>query len=157
MCYDSKHHRLLIACKGRPEKGSAKKYEKAVYAFDLITKTMMEAPVLVFDPENIIEAANKSAPKSFIREAKGEDFFEPSEIAIEPATGKIFILSAVGKRLAVFSSTGELICATNLDPAIYKQPEGLAFSTVEDLIISDEGKNGKGNLVVVKRVNSEYR
>lgn len=155
MCYDTNHNRLLIACKGRPEKGSAKKYEKAVYAFDLITKKMIETPVLVFDPETIIEASKKSDQNSSIRETKGESLFDPSEIAIEPSTGNYFILSSVGKRLAVFSATGQLICASNLDPEIYKQPEGLAFSSAGDLVISDEGKNGKANLVVIRRVKSE--
>lgn len=157
MCYDPKHDRLLIACKGRPEKGSAKKYEKAVYAFDLKSRAMFEEPVLIFDPKIINEAVINSNRLSSREEANGAELFEPSEIAIEPLSGNYFILSAVGKKLAVFSITGQLICATALDPAIYKQPEGLAFSTVGDLIISDEGKNGKGNLVVLKIVNSEYR
>ncbi len=156
MCYDSTKNRLLIACKGRPEKGSAKKYEKAVYAFDLTTKTMTEAPVLIFDPENIIKESKKSGQGSIINETKGEDLFEPSEIAIEPATGNYFILSSVGKRLAVFSKDGKLICASNLDPEIYKQPEGVAFSSSGDLYISDEGKNGKANLVVLRK-NSEVK
>lgn len=155
ICYDSNHHRLLIACKGQPEKGSAKKYEKAVYSFDLSTRTMSEEPVLIFDPEKIVEAAKSASRYSSLEHFNGEDLFEPSEIAIDPTTGNFFILSAVGKRLAVFSTSGQLICATNLDPAIFKQPEGLAFSSVGDLFISDEGKNGKGNLVVIKRTNSE--
>ncbi len=136
MCYDSKHNRLLVACKGRPEKGSAKKYMKAVYSFDLMTKTMNKQPVLIMDPEQIVQMA---------------DQFDPAEIAIEPLTGNYFVLSSVGKRLAVFSPTGVLLCAVNLNQDIYKQPEGLAFSSTGDLVISDEGKNGKGNLVVVGR------
>lgn len=152
MCYDSEHHRLLIACKGRPEKGSAKKHEKAVYAFDLSTKTMIDEPVLVLNPKAIIEAAKNSGRGFHIGETKGEDLFEPSEITIDTVSGNYFILSSVGKRLAVFSEGGQLICVTNLDPDIYKQPEGIAFSSTGDLVISDEGKNGKANLVVVKRI-----
>ena len=116
---------------------------------------MFEEPVLIFDPKIINEAIKNSNRLSSREEVNGAELFEPSEIAIEPLSGNYFILSAVGKKLAVFSTTGQLICATALDPAIYKQPEGLAFSTVGDLIISDEGKNGKGNLVVLKIVNSE--
>ena len=153
MCYDSKHNRLLVACKGRPEKGSAKKYMKAVYSFDLMTKTMNKQPVLIMDPEQIVQMADQSTPKthSLFGEEKRADQFDPAEIAIEPLTGNYFVLSSVGKRLAVFSPTGVLLCAVNLNQDIYKQPEGLAFSSTGDLVISDEGKNGKGNLVVVGR------
>ena len=103
--------------------------------------------------EAVVKAKQGSEGLAGLDGGDGAEF----EIAIEPLSGNYFILSAVGKKLAVFSITGQLICATALDPAIYKQPEGLAFSTVGDLIISDEGKNGKGNLVVLKIVNSEYR
>ena len=154
MCFDSKHYRLLIACKGKPEKGSAKKYQKVVYSFDLSTKTMSEEPVLVIDPTSIIEMADQSASNSFFGESKNVDQFDPAEIAIDPKTGNYFVLSAVGKRLAVFSENGMLLCSVNLNPDIYKQPEGLAFNSEGDLVISDEGKNSKGNLVVLKRISN---
>lgn len=155
MCFDSKHYRLLIACKGKPEKGSAKKYQKVVYSFDLSTKTMSEEPVLVIDPTSIIEMADQSASNSFFGESKNVDQFDPAEIAIDPKTGNYFVLSAVGKRLAVFSENGMLLCSVNLNPDIYKQPEGLAFNSEGDLVISDEGKNSKGNLVVLKRISNQ--
>ena len=153
ICYDSKQNRLLVACKGNPEKGSASKYQKAVYAFDLSTKSMSEIPVLVFSPADIIKMANKTSPEpfSFFNKTREKDRFDPSEICIDPETGNYFILSSVGKRLAVFSSQGELQCAVNLNPEIFKQPEGLAFSISGDLVISDEGKNGRANLVIVAR------
>ncbi len=153
MCYDSKMNRLLIACKGRPEKGSAKRYEKAVYAFDLSTKTMKEEPVLVFNPDVIINATKKEGDDPIMPGEK-ENMFEPSEITIDPSTGNYFILSSVGKRLAVFTPSGELVCASKLDPEIFKQPEGIAFTSTGDLIISDEGRNGKANLVVVKQISN---
>ena len=151
MCYDPKNHRLLIACKGKPEKGTAKKYLKAVYGFDLSTKTLAENPVLVIDPVQIIELANQSEPYSIFSRTTRVDQFDPAEIAIDPVTGHYFILSSVGKRIGVFSENGSLICAVNLDEKIYKQPEGLAFNKAGNLVISDEGRNGKANLVLAER------
>ncbi len=151
LCYDSRNRRLLVACKGHPEKGSAKKYQKAVYAFDLNSKKLLEEPILVFNPDVIVDAAKKSVFGQLVH----EDLFEPSEIAIEPSSGNFFILSSVGKRLAVFSPEGKLLSASNLDPEIFKQPEGLAFSFDGNLVISDEGKNGKANLVIIKKITAK--
>ena len=155
MCFDAKNYRLLVACKGHPEKGSAKRFEKAVYAFDLNTKKMKEEPVLVFDPAMIISVTKSIGDDDSPSANEKENLFEPSEITIEPTTGNFYILSSVGKRLAIFSEKGELICASKLDPDIFKQPEGIAFSSSGDLIISDEGKGGKANLVVIKPLSKK--
>ena len=157
LCYDKLNNRLLIACKGKPEKGTAKKSMKAVYAFDLSKKELQKEPVLIFSPEDIIEMGshseqNKTFLNSFSEEQKHSDLFEPSEIAIEPLSGNYFILSSVGKRLAAFSPAGKLIAVVNLDPSLFKQPEGLTFTPKGEMIISDEGKGGKGNLVILAPV-----
>ena len=156
LCYDRANNRLLLACKGRPEKGTAARSSKAVYAFDLATKQLQKEPVLVINPDEIIEMGrnavqNNSFLNSFFGTVKNENLFEPSEIAIENASGNYFILSSVGKRLASFSPDGKLIAVVNLDPSIFKQPEGLAFALNGDMIISDEGRNGKANLVIIPK------
>ncbi len=157
LCYDRAKNRLLVACKGRPEKGTAARSSKAVYAFDLTTKQLQPEPVLVINPYDIIEMGrhaeqNNTFFNSFSGTVKNEDLFEPSEIAIENSTGNYFILSSVGKRLASFSSDGKLIAVVNLDPSIFKQPEGLAFTLNGEMIISDEGRNGKANLVIIPKI-----
>jgi uncharacterized protein YjiK len=58
-------------------------------------------------------------------------------------------LSSVGKRLAAFSPAGKLLSVVNLDVSIFKQPEGLAFNSKGEMMISDEGKGGKANLVII--------
>lgn len=154
LCYDSLNHRLLIACKGRPEKGTAKKSMKAVYAFDLTTRELLKEPVLVIDPDLVIAAGKKSEQNknfinSLIDEKDQADLFEPSEIAIQNSTGNFYILSSVGKRLAAFSPAGKLLSVVNLDISIFKQPEGLTFNSKGEMMISDEGKGGKANLVII--------
>lgn len=156
LCFDKTNNRLLIACKGRPEKGTAKKSMKAVYAFDLSKKELQKEPILIFSPDDVIEMAshseqNKTFLNSLGAEQKNSNLFEPSEIAIEPLSGNYFILSSVGKRLAAFSPDGKLIAVVNLDPSLFKQPEGLTFTPKGEMIISDEGKGGKGNLVIVAK------
>ena len=53
LCFDNKLHRLLIACKGVPKKGSAGKGMKAIYSFNLTTKTMDNTPAYIIDPDSI--------------------------------------------------------------------------------------------------------
>src|SRR6185436_11949831 len=49
LCYDDKHNRLLIACKGSP--GIDKKYKnnKAIYSFDLSSKKISDTPVYLIN------------------------------------------------------------------------------------------------------------
>lgn len=148
LCYDQENNRLLVACKGKPGEGIAKGM-KAVYSFDLSKKELSEKPAFIIDPDSIQKylvrsSGAKSNDESPIR-------FEPSEICIDPFTANIYILASAGKIILVMSRTGQMLFAVRLDPEIYKQPEGLAFSQNGDLYISDEGRNGKANIIKLKR------
>ena len=74
-----------------------------------------------------------------------------SAAAINPVTEDLYILSAVNEIMIVLSKKGELREVYKLDPGIYKQPEGLAFTPQGDMIISNEfAEVGFATLLVLK-------
>ncbi len=74
-----------------------------------------------------------------------------SAASIDPLTGDLYIISSILKLLVVYNKNGEFKELFKLDPAIYKQPEGIAFTPEADLIISNEfAENGFGTLLLMK-------
>lgn len=80
-----------------------------------------------------------------------EKRLHPSAAAINPVNKDIYIISSIQKILLVLSSKGEFKTFYRLNPAIYKQPEGMAFTPEGDLIISNEfAEDGFANLLLLK-------
>lgn len=78
--------------------------------------------------------------------------FKPSAIAINPITNELFILSSVNKLLVVANRNGTAKDVYRLDPGIYKDPEGITFTTNGDMIISNEARgNQSSNILILKR------
>lgn len=76
---------------------------------------------------------------------------KPSAAAINPLTGELYILSSVNKVLVVTDKNGNIKNAYPLNPVIYKQPEGMAFTPHGDLLISNESADeGAANILVIK-------
>ena len=104
LCYDNKLHRLLIACKGIPSIGSTGKGMKAIYSFNLTSKTMDKTPAYIIDPDsvkkNLVDIQNENiVSKLFKSNSNEKEFlFEPSELCIDPITEDVYILSSVGKQ-----------------------------------------------------------
>jgi uncharacterized protein YjiK len=73
--------------------------------------------------------------------------FKPSGLAVHPETGHIFVIATVGKLLVILDARGSIIDMIPLDPDIFLQPEGIAFSPSGDLYISSEGRGGKGYIL----------
>jgi uncharacterized protein YjiK len=157
LCFDKKNNRLLVACKGKPEKHTASHGMKAVYAFDLASKTLIKQPVYIIDPDSVKRHLVETEQRNFIQRLFGKNssekefLFEPSEISIDPFNNDVYILSSVGKTILQLDEDGTIISAYHLDPEIYKQPEGLTFSADGNMFISDEGREGKANLIRIKR------
>lgn len=88
---------------------------------------------------------------SFVQKYGVKKHLKPSAAAINPVTKEFFLLSSVLKVLLVYSPNGELKEMIKLDPTIYKQPEGLAFTPEGNLIISNEyAQEGLPNLLLIK-------
>lgn len=75
----------------------------------------------------------------------------PSGLAIHPKTQEIWMLSARGKLLLVFSPEGDYLRLFPLNPSILPQPEGIAFNRCGDLFIASEGKKSQPGRIVVYR------
>jgi uncharacterized protein YjiK len=156
LCFDEQKKLLLIACKGKPEinkKGKNLDHKKAIYSFDPSTNMLSDTPYVLIDVHEVQKISRGIYSNvieklvSFYTKAGEVHTFEPSGIAIQPLTRELYVISSVGKVLVVISPDGRLVNAIKLDPAVFKQPEGIAFDSAGNLFITNEGRKGKGNIL----------
>lgn len=78
--------------------------------------------------------------------------FQPSAAAVNPITRDIWIISAINHMLVVTDRNGVVKEAFHLDPAMYTQPEGIAFTPSGDLLIANEAgdKYNRATLFIFK-------
>lgn len=158
--YDSKSNLLLIACKGSAGKGL--KNKKAIYAFDLKKEKLQKKPKYTIDIDLIKSRLKQKGLVStyekivdYFSPGKGSLTFAPSGIAVHPFTNEAFIISAVGKLLIVLRENGEIKNIIKLDSNMFKQPEGITFLENGDLLIANEGRGGKANILQFKYIKVE--
>jgi DNA-binding beta-propeller fold protein YncE len=68
-------------------------------------------------------------------------------LAIHPFTRDIYVIASVGKLLVVLNPEGKIKHVIKLPVSVFKQPEGIAFDSAGNLFITNEGRNGKGNIL----------
>lgn len=152
ICYDVENNRLLIACKEKTGKGGLSKDERYIFGFDLESKRLNSDPAYSFDIKEMLDfaAANKiRLPLRGKKKGPPEPFlnFHSSAIGIHPVTNMLYILSADDFMLIVFDRSGSITRMETLNRGLYNQPEGIAFSSNGDIIISNEGiEKGPGSL-----------
>ena len=73
--------------------------------------------------------------------------FHPSALARHPITGEWYIVSSVNKVLVVLDGHWAVKGMYDLDPVLFKQPEGLAFDKHGNMYISNEGVQGNANVL----------
>lgn len=155
LCYDAKNNRLLIACKGKVGKGPEFKDKRLIYGFDLTTKEPITEPIFTFDVENIKEFAVKNNIDLPTKKSKKKDenSTEPiiklmtSAIGVHPVTNKLYLLSAQDHLFFIFNMDGEIEHIQKLDPKIFNKAEGITFLENNDMLITNEGQNGKATLL----------
>jgi len=156
MAYDPGSNALLIACKGSPSIDKENQYKgfKAIYKFDLETGKLVSKPHFLVDLERLDSYIDQNAFKRLsvqvakrLRLIESETSFQPSGIAMHPVSGEIYIISSVGKLLIILNNKGKVMVVQELDPKIFRQPEGICFSPTGDLFISNEGQGGKGYIL----------
>jgi len=156
MAYDPVSNALLISCKGSPSIEKENQYlgYKAIYKFDLEEEELDRTPHFLIDLERLDNYIDHGVFSRFsIRVAKklrlveSETSFNPSGIAAHPLNDDIYIISSVGKLLVVLNRNGKVLDVKELDPKIFRQPEGICFSPTGDMFISNEGKGGKGYIL----------
>jgi uncharacterized protein YjiK len=134
LCYDRQHNRLLIAIKGKDP--VAKNY-KGIYEYNLHTHILNQAPVLRIKYDDPVW--NNSGHK-----------MQPSDLAVDPLTGDIYILEGETPSLLIMSPTGIHKKLYYLDSRDFRLPEGIAFSKEGQLFICNEGGLlAKGNILEV--------
>lgn len=139
--HDPSEKSLIMICKQcEDEKGEG---VRTAYRFDLQNKS--------FD-STIFYQVKEEAIKSILK--KDDADFKPSAAAIHPITKNLFILSSAGQLLAVTDTRGKVLEAYNLNPDLFPQAEGIAFSPNGTMYISNEGKYGKPTLLVFPYQNT---
>lgn len=142
LAYDEKNKRLLIAAK---EVNSESSDFKGIYAFDLTTKTMPEAPVFKIDLKHEIFGD--------IKKGKAKNSISPSDIDIHPINGNLYILEGTKPKLLIMSPEGKMLSLYELDEKDFPQPEGISFGPDGKLYISNEGNKKEGNILQVELLN----
>jgi hypothetical protein len=76
--------------------------------------------------------------------------FHPSALARNPRTKEWYIITSINKLLVIADSNWKVTAAYKLNPAIYVQPEGIAFDKDNNLYISNEGGDlHSGNILKI--------
>lgn len=121
---------LLVLCKKCP--GDKEKKEVSAYRIRISA-----------DKNLAVESVFKiSIADPVIKDETARPKFNPSAIAFNTADQQWYIISSVNKMLLLLDSDFKLHKAFKIDPAIFTQPEGLAFDTKGSLYVSNEGTNG---------------
>jgi uncharacterized protein YjiK len=153
LCHDAVSNVLLIACKASPatQNNFVPEGFRAIYAFDLKTKTFIQKPVYLIDLFKIQEFPAAKEPASFKKtpkhEKKKDIKFEPSAIAVHPVSGEVWVMAAKGRAIIVLNRKGEIVAYQPLEKDILPQPEGMAFAPDGTLYISSEGGEGSGKIM----------
>ncbi len=78
--------------------------------------------------------------------AKKENF-HPSCLSFNSVTKEWFVISAVNNKLMVLDTQWHAKFLFELNPSVFKQPEGIAFNDQGDLFVSNEAAGGTANLL----------
>jgi uncharacterized protein YjiK len=84
-------------------------------------------------------------PEATLTSRAGVERFRPSSLDIEPATGRLVLLSAFDGAMAELSSDGEILSARRLRGE-HVQAEAIAVLADGDALIADEGGRGRALL-----------
>lgn len=139
ICLDKSGTRLLMAIK---EKDPVAKGYKGIYAFDLNLGKIQKDPAykITFEDKVFKDKSKKEI----------QDVFKPSEIAIHPSSGEIYLTEGENPQLLILKATGETKTLYKLNYDDFPQPEGIAFDPEGNLYISNEGKPGTIHKVTLK-------
>lgn len=138
---DTLNNRLLITVKDVDP--NSKDY-KGIYAFDLDSRKVFPKPVYKISFDDPIFKNIKSG-----KDKGNSGKFYPSDIALNPINGDIYILEGKNPRLLIMDKNGKLIRIHQLNKESFPQPEGITFAPDGTLFISNEGKKGMANILEV--------
>ena len=136
--YDENIKKLIMICKDCKDD---KKENLSVYAIDPLTGQYSSAAFGVDTRE--VAKLNNSKPERL----------KPSAAAIHPITGELYIVSSINKMLIRTTCNGKILAIYPLKRSICEQPEGIAFTSTGDMLISNEaGNNKRANILLFKTI-----
>jgi hypothetical protein len=134
--FDDSLQQLTLLCKDCEDDG---KKNISAWGFNM-DSAFYSSSVLNIDVEPISQKLGEKKIK-----------LKPSAAAINPVTNELYILESINHLLIVTDRAGKFKEVYTLPPAIYKQAEGIAFTPVGDMIISNEWhENGLANILILK-------
>jgi uncharacterized protein YjiK len=148
LTFDSKNNQLLIACKGKAGLNKKSIKGRAIYGYSLNLGFNPDPLYLITSKDLETWNDQQTTPLNLTKRKKA---FMPSGIAVQPETGDIYLIANVGKLLIVLSAEGHIKHCVPLSPRVFRQPEGISFTSVGDLIISSEGQDGSGKIQTFKK------
>lgn len=139
IAFDETNNRLLILCKENGSLDGKKTSYKSVFAYDLSSQKLEKEPVIKLSIDEL-------------REFKDFNKYKPSDLAFDPLTCDLYILSSVGKAVVVLNPEYEIKSVKKLSGKIFHQPEGICFDPQGNLYISNEGSDDKkSNILMFER------
>jgi uncharacterized protein YjiK len=96
-----------------------------------------------------IFASKRKLPLDF-QLLPAEKKFHASGAAYNPADSMVYLVSAPDKKICRMSANGIVMDIQDLDPAVFKQPEGICFGPDGTMYISNEAADGNANLLIFK-------
>ena len=148
--YDAETNSLLIACKGRAAKGKKWEDKKAVYRFDLETKSLDKKPYFLFEKKALFTFIEQNDIKNLSFKLKKEMPFNPSGIAVKD--GYCYTIASIGEMLIATDKAGNIRHAEKIKNGILPKPEGITFDSKNRLIIASEGEEGNGRIAIYNAV-----
>ena len=142
--FDNRYGKLVLLCKNCEEDIEAKKQTVSAFGFNKDSMTWL--PDLF-----------KVAVKPLMEKLNLDKLhLKPSAAAVNPITNDLFILTSENKLLVVMDRNGLFKNVYQLDPALFNQPGGLAFTPSGDMLISNEAsENGSANILIYKYQKEE--
>lgn len=125
---DQQQNRLLLAVKDKDVQNSS----KGIYEFNLKNGN--------FRPQPVFKINMKDKVFKDIQEKKLSKIMNPSDLAIHPVSGKIYVLEGVHPKILIMSSNGDPEKIIKLNKKEFNQPEGITFSPSGKIYISNEGE-----------------
>ena len=125
--YEPDSARLVLPCKQVKGKGKDRDDEVVIYRWRIGSSDSTGITRMVV-PLSDVAGENKWKK------------FRPSDITLEPATGNYVIISSLEKGIVVMTPDGDVLSSGPL-PGKHEQAEGVAITSDNVLIISDEATN----------------
>lgn len=149
--YDDRTQRILISPKDHA-KGKEARDERLVYAWDPLDVSGRVNEVLDLSMGRLIAEAKASGiPIPMRTTDKGKKVpalkLRYSSVAVHPASGHYYLLSAVDRVLLVLDRQGALVDLVQLDERLLPKAEGITFLPSGDLVLTSEGKERPAVLV----------